>query len=166
LSSPRFWENGLPEQILSARLEDADEILTLQKLAFQSEAQIYDDWTIAPLTQTVEELRAEFGRAVVLKAVSNGVIVGSVRGADRSGAVGVGRLMVTPKLRRRGIGGRLLRAIEACFPEVCVFELFTGSRSEENIRLYRSLGYEITGEKKLSEKLTQVFMRKTVRRES
>ena len=151
----------MQEQILPAAIGDACEILALQKLAFQSEARLYDDWTIAPLTQTLEELQAEFGRVTILKAQLGGVIVGSVRGAMRAEAVGVGRLMVSPEMQRRGIGGRLLGAIENYFPEARVFELFTGARSEQNIRLYRSLGYEITGEKKLSEKLTQVFMRKS-----
>jgi hypothetical protein len=43
-----------------ATIQDADAILALQKLAYQSEAAIYADYTIPPLTQTLEELKAEF----------------------------------------------------------------------------------------------------------
>jgi hypothetical protein len=33
--------------------------LALQKLAYRSEAEIYDDYTIPPLTQTLGEMRAD-----------------------------------------------------------------------------------------------------------
>ena len=40
-----------------ATIEDAKEILDLQKLAYRSEAEIYYDDTLPPLTQTREEIR-------------------------------------------------------------------------------------------------------------
>ena len=42
--------------IEQASAEDAAEILALQKLAYRSEAELYDDYTIPPLTQTLEEM--------------------------------------------------------------------------------------------------------------
>lgn len=48
----------IPEhEILQATLEDATEIQALQKIAYRTEAQIYDDWTIPPLMQTIEAIR-------------------------------------------------------------------------------------------------------------
>jgi hypothetical protein len=64
-------------EIIQATLEDAIEILALQKLAYQSEARIYDDWTIPPLRQTTEEIQDEFSTHVFLKAISKHSIVGS-----------------------------------------------------------------------------------------
>jgi hypothetical protein len=55
-------------EISRATHEDAVEILSLQKLAYQSEAQIYNDWTIPPLLQTAEEIKDEFNTHVFLKA--------------------------------------------------------------------------------------------------
>lgn len=43
-----------------AEIRDAETILNLQKLAYQSEAAIYNDKTTAPLRQTLDEIRAEF----------------------------------------------------------------------------------------------------------
>jgi hypothetical protein len=57
--------------IAAAASSDAAEILALQKAACQSEATLYDDWTIPPLTQTLSQLVAEFDRKVLLKAVEN-----------------------------------------------------------------------------------------------
>jgi hypothetical protein len=53
-----------------------------------------------------------------------------------------------------------MRHIEAAFPQARVFELFTGSRSEGNLRLYERLGYTRTREKVVSPTVTLVFMEK------
>jgi 2-aminoadipate transaminase len=53
-----------------ATVEDAKEILDLQKLAYQSEAEIYNDYTIPPLTQTLEEM-PQYGTTEGLPALRN-----------------------------------------------------------------------------------------------
>jgi len=150
-----------PHRIASAGIEDAPAILALQKRAFESEAQIYQDWRIPPLTQTLASLREEFAGSRVLKAIdAAGVIVGSVRAREAGGACHVVRLAVAPQLQGSGIGTRLLRGIEAEFPAAQRFELFTGSRSEGNIRLYERMGYQRFREQVLSPEVTLVFMEK------
>lgn len=37
--------------ITAAEADDAEAILTLQKLAYQSEARLYNDWSLPALTQ-------------------------------------------------------------------------------------------------------------------
>jgi hypothetical protein len=46
--------------IEKALLENAEEILELQKLAYLSEAETYNDYSIPPLTQTIDQIRADF----------------------------------------------------------------------------------------------------------
>lgn len=149
--------------ISRAELSDAAEILALQKLAYQSEARLYNDWTLAPLTQTVEGLRAEFARSVVLKAMSGERIVGSVRGRIEGQSCAVGRLIVHPAFQHQGIGSQLLRSIELACRQVARFELFTGSRSAHNLRLYERHGYVITRSQALNAELSLVFLEKRVR---
>jgi len=146
--------------IVAASDADALAILELQKRAYQSEASLYNDWTIPPLLQSLESLRQEIGSISVLKAVEGDTIVGSVRAALRDRTCLVGKLIVEPALQRRGIGGALLQAVEALFPQAEAFELFTGSRSDGNIRLYRRHGYQDAGTKWVSVQLTFVIMRK------
>ena len=143
-----------------ATIDDAEAILELQKLAYQSEARLYDDRSIPPLTQTLDDLHAEFSRARFLKATLEGVIVGSVRATENEGVCSIGRLIVHPEHQGLGIGTRLMKAIEAMFPEAKKFELFTGSKSEGNIRLYSRLGYSISRTQQLSAKVLLVFMEK------
>lgn len=147
-------------EIQQARIEDAEAILALQRLAYQSEARLYNDNSLPPLRQTLDELRRELTNQTFLKAVEEGRIVGSVRAYQQGETCSIGRLMVHPEWQGRGIGKALMHAIEACFATATRFELFTGSKSEGNIRLYQRLGYEIFLSKTLSEQVTLVYMEK------
>ena len=147
-----------PYRVERAAPDDAAQILDLQKLAYQSEARLYDDWTLPPLMQTLESLREEFANSIVLKAIEAGRLVGSVRAREAEAVCHVGRLIVDPSLQGRGVGTMLLQCVESEFPEARAFELFTGSRSEGNLRFYERLGYERTREKVLSPAVTLVFL--------
>ncbi|MDR2837387.1 MAG: GNAT family N-acetyltransferase [Azonexus sp.] len=147
-------------EITSASQEDAEAILHLQHEAYQSEARLYNDWNIPPLTQTMAQFLVELRANLVLKAVSGSALLGSVRARNDNGVVHIGRLIVAPAAQRRGIGGSLLRAVETHFANARCFELFTGTQSEGNIRLYRKHGYEVAHEKNLSPGIALVFMRK------
>ena len=143
-----------------AASDDAAEILALQKLAYQSEAAIYDDYTIPPLTQMLEEIVEDLKRQTFLKATMEGRIVGSVRAYMQEGTCFVGRLVVDPKFQNQGIGTRLLREMEAVFGQTERFELFTGHRSERNLYLYQKLGYRPYRNSKATDALTIVYLEK------
>ncbi len=115
-------------EILRAARSDAPAILKLQKVAYQREAALYDDWAIPPLTQTLEQLDQEFDERTFLKAADGSRLIGSVRASMHEGTCEIGRLIVHPESQRRGIGTRLLLAIEAEFPSAGRFELFTGKQ--------------------------------------
>lgn len=149
-----------PIRIEPADIRDAAELLDLQKRAFLSEAAIYDDHTIPQLTQTLESAESDFPHHIILKATVNGRIVGSVRAQAVGGACRIGRLSVDPGLQNRGVGTRLMCAIEQRFPDAVCYELFTGARSERNLHLYRKLGYRIVREEKGSGKVSFVHLEK------
>ena len=148
--------------IIRAITDDAAEILVLQKLAYLSEAQLYGDYSIPPLTQTLDQLIESFSRLTILKAlhVEQGSIVGSVNGRMSEGRCLVGRLMVHPEAQGRGLGTALMEAMEHAFPESLAYRLFTGERSERNIRLYQRLGYRIYQRREVPGSFGIVFMEK------
>jgi ribosomal protein S18 acetylase RimI-like enzyme len=129
-------------EITKAVFNDLEEILALQKLAFISEAELYDNYDIEPLQQTIENIRADFETHIFLKAVYNGKIVGSVKGRDTGEYCWIGKLIVHPDFQNQGLGRRLMKEIESLFPNTNQFVLYTGNRSDKNIYLYESLGYE------------------------
>jgi ribosomal protein S18 acetylase RimI-like enzyme len=139
---------------------DAAEILALQKLAYLSEAALYDDYTIPPLTQTLESMLQDIESQVVLVAVLGDRIVGSVRARQQGDTCYIGRLIVHPEHQNRGIGASLMRAIENRFSEAQRFELFTGDRSTKNLYFYRKLGYEVTRPGSLPNNVTLVYLQK------
>jgi GNAT superfamily N-acetyltransferase len=151
--------------IKKARETDMDEILRLQHAAYQSEAEIYNDFSIQPLTQTLEQSLAEFQNSIVLKAVIDGNIVGSVRASENDNTTFIGKLMVLPSCQNKGVGKRLLQAIEnECQNKR--YELFTGAKSEKNIALYKKCGYTVFNTKEAAPGPTFVYMEKHSVREN
>jgi phosphoribosylanthranilate isomerase len=131
---------------IKANYEDCEAILALQKLAFLSEAAIYDDLTVPPLTQTLAELQADFSKKTILKIVQNDKIIASVRAGNNAGVVHIERVMVHPDFQKQGLGYVLMDGIENAFDDVWLFKLFTGNKSFINIEWYKKLGYSVVGE--------------------
>jgi ribosomal protein S18 acetylase RimI-like enzyme len=143
-----------------ATASDAEEILALQKLAYRSEAEIYDDYKIPPLVQTLESIEKDFESQRFLKALMNGRIIGSVRAYSKEGTCYIGRLIVHPDFQNRGLGTKLMNEIERIFRTCKRFELFTGVRSEKNLYLYQKLGYKIFKTANITDQTTIVFLEK------
>ncbi|PLT43951.1 GNAT family N-acetyltransferase [Paenibacillus sp. FSL W8-1187] len=143
-----------------AKREDLPAILSLQRLAYLSEAELYDGMAIPPLTQTLEELEQDHREGVVLIVVEGGDIVGSVRAKRDGDSVRIGKLIVHPSAQNRGLGKRLLLEAERLWPDAARAELFMGHRSMKNLAFYRKLGYEPFKERLVDERLTLVFLEK------
>ncbi|MFZ5987920.1 MAG: GNAT family N-acetyltransferase [Bacillota bacterium] len=138
---------------------DFEDILKIQKLAYQENAIRYHDITIKPLTQTLEDLKKESEGSFILKVVEDRMIVGSVRAFEKDGSCYIGRLIVHPGYQNKGIGKRLMKAIEKCFEGVR-FELFTGHLDEKNLTFYEKLGYKRFKEEKINDALRFVYFEK------
>jgi ribosomal protein S18 acetylase RimI-like enzyme len=147
--------------------DDAERILKLQYLCYQSEAELYGDWAIEPLTQTLDSLRTELKERHVLVARLGDEVVGSVRGwVDEDGVGRIGRLCVHPRMQRHGLGTRLVRGMEEKLAvgdrPVRSYRLFTGHRSTASIRLYQRLGYRQTQVEEVSTRLSFIGLEKAV----
>ena len=129
-------------KILKATINDLTDILKLQKTAFISEAELYNDYNIDPLTQSFDSIVTDFKNYVFLKAEYKDRIVGSVKARDTGQFCWIGRLVVAPEFQNRGIGRKLMAQIENEFPGSKEYVLCTGYKSIRNITLYESLGYQ------------------------
>ena len=150
-------------RILKAQPEDLGVILALQYRAYRSEARLLNDDKIPPLMQTLGDVEKEYREGIVLKAVDEvGVIIGSVRAREEGDTLHIGKLMVLPEKKGRGIGTQLLVAIEKSCPKPR-YELFTSNISIRNLKLYEGLGYRRFREEQVTPELKFVYMEKTVK---
>ena len=131
-------------RVQRASVDDAEEILRLQKTAFMSQAVLYSNFNLPPLHQSLAALQEEFGRKIFLKALMQKKIAGSVRFEQINGVVAIERLIVDPACQNQGVGSSLLAKVEAVTPSAHSYRLFTGSKSQKNIHIYQKLGYQIT----------------------
>jgi GNAT superfamily N-acetyltransferase len=152
--------DGTGLEIYKAQKSDLPEILELQKSAFYTEAVFYNNFSIQPMVQTIEDIGDEFKFKLFLKAVIGEQIVASVRAAmiDKKTCF-IEKLVVLQEFRDKGIGYKLLTRIQTHFPTAKRFELATGKLSAKNIHIYEKDGFKIYREERIS-KIPMVFMEK------
>lgn len=146
--------------VKTASRSDLREILSLQREAYLTEAEIYNDYNIPPLHQTDAEIEDEFNRGLFLKIEFEGLIIGSVRAYEENSVCHIGKLIVKDDHQNRGLGTMLLEQIESRFPNAKVYELFTGANSRKNLHLYRKNGYLVSHSQEITSVLTMVFLKK------
>ncbi len=141
---------------------DIEELYALQRQAFESEAEMIGSHSVPALMESRDENRADFENwTVLVRRDDAGKIIGAVRYKKVDGHVDVGRLMVAPEHRNRGVASGLMRAVEETAREK-TYELYTCTKSYTNIRLYEQLGYRIFKEERGEHGLSFAYMRKTV----
>lgn len=155
---------GMSVTISAAAAEDAEQIFKLQYLAFQREAELYGNYLIQPLTQSLDSLKGELATDTVLVARLGDEVVGTVRGSvDEDGTGKIAKLCVHPRLQGHGLGARLLRAVEEALAgdtATTRFRLHTGHKSESNLRLYRKAYYTQVGGRTASDGVRLVILEK------
>ena len=140
---------------------DAGEIMTVQRAAYVSEAQLYDNTGFSALSEPVESVRSAIETEVVLVARLGQRIVGAVRGRIEGHVCHVERLVVAPDQQGQGVGRRLMLAVEDHVPPTVErFALHTGDRSTANLHLYRKVGYEQTRAERVADTLSLIHMEK------
>lgn len=143
----------MKDSISKANMDDLQEILNLQYLAYQSEAALFGNKDIPPLKQTLGEVIEEYHKGIILKMVdTDNLIIGSIRAWE---------MMVHPDYRHRGYGTKLLSEIEKYCPQKR-YELFTSTRSIDNIRLYKKMGYQEFDRRRVDDQLEFVYMERIV----
>jgi len=148
-------------EVLRATVTDAEDILSLQRTAYLSEARLHDDYDIPPLTQTLDSLMADFEHKTILKIVDNDTLLASGQVRFHDDCSYIGRMAVRPEFQGRGIGSSVLSALEREFPQAKRLELFTGENSVGNLALYQRRGY-VPFKTALLGKTNVIFLRRYV----
>ena len=135
-------KQGYKMKITNAEKVDIPQLYQLQRLAFQSEAEMIGSCEVPALQETEEEFCSDFANWTTLKLLNNaGEIIGAIRYRLSLNFVEVGRLMVHPNYRRRGLAQKLLAEVDLKCPGLPK-ELYTCTKSWVNILLYEKMGYK------------------------
>lgn len=152
--------------VVRAQPADVDWVLKLQYLCYQVEARRYDVWDLGALTQSAVGLAEEVtGGGVLVVRTAGGEVMGSVRTTTDGGIAHVGRLVVHPRVQRRGIGTRLLQtalrsvAERAADEGIGCAEAYTGHRSTEFAATFLRCGLREAERRRVSDVLELVYYR-------
>lgn len=153
-----------------AVLSDAPAIWKIQREAFSGQAQIYNNYQLPPLVQSLAQMEAEFKDKTFFKAEINREIVGSARFCSRNAKADAGsnttveieRLIEAPRFQNRGIGTHLMQHVEGLFENRITCKLYTGDKSIRNIHVYQKLGYTIYAHSQTPHGVGLVHMKKSL----
>jgi GNAT superfamily N-acetyltransferase len=136
------------ETFVRLGVDDAGEVLTLQRAAYVTEAWAHGDLDLPPLWQSLADLEAELADPQVLAAgwrSGTGRLLAAVRVRIAPGTpvvAHIARLTVVPDRQGQKLGTRLLTELEKQLPaEATELRLFTGEHSHANLRFYARHGY-------------------------
>lgn len=145
-----------------AQEKDIRELFDLQLRAFESEAEMIGSRNVPALMESYEQNRADFENwTVLVKRDDTGRIIGAVRYREDGDHIEIGRVMVAPEHRNRGVAIGLMTAVEE-LTQAKVFELYTCTKSYININLYEKLGYRTYKVEQGDRDLSFAYMRKKV----
>ena len=129
-------------EVRTATASDAGEILTLQLACWVGEAHANEMLDIPPLREDLAGVQAWLETWTTFVVRSGPRLVAAVRARLEDDTWVVGRLMVAPDLRGRGLGRWLLGYVEsAAPPDARRLSLVTGARSERTLRMCKKAGY-------------------------
>jgi tRNA (guanine37-N1)-methyltransferase len=129
-------------EVRTATPSDAGELLTLQLACWVHEAQANETLDIPPLREDLADVQAWLETWTTFVVRSGPRLVAAARGRLEDNTWQIGRLMVAPDLRGRGLGRWLLGYVEsAAPPDARRMSLLTGARSQRNLRMYKKAGY-------------------------
>jgi NAD(P)H-dependent FMN reductase/GNAT superfamily N-acetyltransferase len=124
---------------------DLAELVVLQRACWVQEALANDTLDLAPLRETLADVRAWRETWQVWVVREAGRLIAAVRARAEGSTWHIGRLMVAVDRAGQGIGSRLLAYAEEQAPaEITQVALFTGRRSLRNIALYQRTGFTLT----------------------
>lgn len=134
-------------QIVAATAADVPELVVLQRACWVDEAIANQALDLPALTETAEQVAAALADWQVWVIRAGGRLIASVRVRRDGDSWLIGRLMVAPDYRNKGLGQQLLAYAEAHAPAgTTTITLHTGVRSTGPQALYRRAGYALTSD--------------------
>ena len=130
-------------EVLRAEALDSESAQQLLQAFVDEIARLYPGWTAmsGPSAEPVD-FEPPLGRFIVAYSEGEPVACGGLKPLG-SGAAEIKRLYVTPHMRRRGLGRRMIGELEgvAKTQGYAVVRLDTGAEQPDAVRLFKAAGY-------------------------
>jgi GNAT superfamily N-acetyltransferase len=135
----------------------AQEVIALQRLAYQSEAALIGDVMLPPLCETPEALMSSGETAIGCRISAS--LVGVISYEDDGTALRICRLMVLQPWRRKGMASLLLeQVLSRKTPREVVVE--TALLNYPGVRLYQKLGFQELAQRRTADGLELILFHK------
>ena len=137
-------------QLTKAGTSDALVLNAISKLAFDSDVEVGAPSAGGPPGYMSLKYHMKMARSGHLfKLTENGLIIGGAILFPNGDTLNIGRIFVNPEHHRKGYGTRMMREIEALFPDIKTYMLDTPVWNIRTNFFYLKLGY--TEDKRNSE---------------
>ena len=129
-------------QLTKAGTSDALVLNALSKLAFDSDVEVGAPSAGGPPGYMSLKYHMKMAKSGHLfKLTENGLIIGGAILFRDGDTLNIGRIFVNPDHHRKGYGIRMMRDIEAFFPDIRTFTLDTPAWNIRTNSFYLKLGY-------------------------
>ena len=132
-------------QMMKAGTSDVPVLNAISKLAFDSDVGVGAPSAGGPPGYMSLKYHMKMAKSGHLfKLTENSLIIGGAILFPDGDTLNIGRIFVNPDCHRKGYGIRMMREIEALFPDVKSFTLDTPAWNARTNSFYRKLGYTET----------------------
>jgi hypothetical protein len=151
-----------PISLNKTKVNEAEELLAIQKEVFKPLYEKYQIYETSPLNQTVEKDLARMDSGDYYKILYEGNLVGSVFVYEKElGVMKFQIINICKEYENKGITQEVMKCLELMYPQAESWELETILSEKRNCYLYEKMGYAQIGELKvINNKLTIVTYKK------
>lgn len=141
-----------------ADVNDAEELLALQKNVFKQIYEIYQDHETSPVNQTMERFLRRFEIGDYYKIIYQNTLVGSVFVYEKQpGKMVLHIINILEEYQGKGIAQKVMKRLEGMYPQAESWQLDTILTEKRNCYLYEKMGYVQNGELRvINDKMTLI----------
>lgn len=153
-------------KISKSNLKETEPLLKIQTEAFKKDLKRYKDYDSSPAAESLDFFKYRMNHSLHYTIYIDEKIAGGIcllKVADSH--YRLFRIFLDPKFQNKGLGTKILSAMEKQFPKVKKWSLDTPKDNERNRHFYEKFGYKQTGEMKVNERLTLIEYEKKIKRD-
>lgn len=138
-------------------LEEAEEILSVQKKAFKDDLEKYKDFDTNPGNEPIKRLLYKIKKNIHYTVLINDTIIGAAEiRIYQEVECYINRIFLLPNYQGQGLGTHIMNYFEKNYPNVKKWTLCSPHKNYSSHIFYEKLGYKKVGEHKVTELLSLV----------